>query len=469
MPRTAILYIAERCNQSCVFCLEEDGTWNEFVDPSTQEVIDTLERLRGRGADHITFMGGETFFRKDLPRILFEAKKRGYTRVGVTTNGTVLSKPGFLSELVKAGLDFIEFSIHGHTPELANAIGGTHFTYERQAAALAEIDTLGDLKTIVNVVACRENVAHLLDVATYVSKSFPRIPVQLKFKFTSLLGLALRRADEGDFVRHEDIDFEGMGDALAARGAQVWFYNVPLCRLGRHAAMSHELETLVAGELYFDFDHHGRSNYNDSGEQLEGRVYPESSCGSCVHKPLCPGVEEPYRQRAGAPSPLPIPTSPIELARGALARRAMDPALAEARLAALSRSPRPARFVRGRADGAVRFLHDAAPEPLDLTIDPANGQRAFRTGQHYALSYRRWSDGDPSERPDVRALLDAAALAFERADGAGLALERVRALIGEVAVDGWKSEPLPEGQVPRKKRIPLPLLGPMGDPLTSAR
>ena len=96
MPRTAILYIAERCNQKCVFCLEENGEWAEFIDPSTVEVFGVLDRLRGLGGEHITFMGGETFFRKDLDRIIAHAKEVGYTRVGVTTNGTVLSKPGFI-------------------------------------------------------------------------------------------------------------------------------------------------------------------------------------------------------------------------------------------------------------------------------------------------------------------------------------------------------------------------------------
>ena len=33
--RTAILYIAARCNQDCVFCLEVEKAWVPFVDPST--------------------------------------------------------------------------------------------------------------------------------------------------------------------------------------------------------------------------------------------------------------------------------------------------------------------------------------------------------------------------------------------------------------------------------------------------
>jgi molybdenum cofactor biosynthesis enzyme MoaA len=89
--KTAIMYIAERCNQDCVFCLEVDGSWTPFVDPTTRQVVDQINRLRSRGADQITFMGGETFFRKDLPQIITHAKSIQYKRVGVVTNGTVLS------------------------------------------------------------------------------------------------------------------------------------------------------------------------------------------------------------------------------------------------------------------------------------------------------------------------------------------------------------------------------------------
>ena len=130
------------------------------------------------------------FFRKDLPQILRRAKDVGYTRVGVTTNGTVLSKAGFIRKLADSGLDFIEMSIHAHTPELANTITRNNVTFDRQASALAEISEV-KLFTIVNVVICRENKDHLIDVSRYVLENHRDIPVRFKFKFVSLQGLAM--------------------------------------------------------------------------------------------------------------------------------------------------------------------------------------------------------------------------------------------------------------------------------------
>src|SRR5262245_58959679 len=111
MTRTAIMYVTERCNQACVFCLEEDGTALRPDVPPAQ-VLEDLRSLRARGAEHITFMGGETFLRKDLPSLLGEARRLGFTRLGVTTNGTALASPGFLDRMIGSGLDFVEISVH---------------------------------------------------------------------------------------------------------------------------------------------------------------------------------------------------------------------------------------------------------------------------------------------------------------------------------------------------------------------
>jgi hypothetical protein len=460
MPSTAILYIAERCNQSCVFCLEEDGGWSEFVDPSTEEVYATLERLFARGARQITFMGGETFFRKDLARIVARARALGFARVGVTTNGTVLAKKGFIEGLCDAGLEFIELSVHAHTPALAHAITGEAFTFERQAAAMAEIDATGRLPTIVNVVVCRENHAALADVVRHACDALRRVPLRFKLKFVSLQGLAADAAARAPALAYEEVDLVAVGDELARRGAPFWFYNVPLCRLGPHAARAHEVSTLALDETYFDFDHRGPAAYYGSGHQLEGRVWPERACGGCSLRPVCPGLEETYRRAHGDAALSPRDDDPTPLLAFALADRGADASLAPARLEALRGAPRPARFVRPRPDGALRFLHPALPEPFDLTVDPRrDGAPAFVTTPRFALAYRRFSDGDPSARPDVAALLARATEVLRDADARGLDLDAARAAIVAAAPTGFSLDASTPSAPTRPKRPRLPVLG----------
>ncbi|MFV8749874.1 radical SAM protein [Nannocystaceae bacterium ST9] len=461
MNRTAILYIAERCNQKCVFCLEEDGEWSEFVDPTTQQVYDVLDRLHGRGGRHITFMGGETFFRKDLPRIIARAKQVGFTRVGVTTNGTVLSKPGFIANLTAAGLDFIELSVHAHDEALANRISRNKVTFDRQAKAMAEIDETGSLFTIVNVVICRENKDHLIDVARYVSETLAHVPVKFKFKFVSLQGWALDRARGGEQapLRYDEVDFIALSDFLRARGAAFWFYNVPLCHLGEHAIRSHELGVVSIDERYFDMDHRGPNEYYDSGHQLEGRLWPSASCAECSTLALCPGIEESYRLANGGASLHPRSDDPLALVRWALADRKGDPDHAERRLAELRELPRPTSFIRNRPEGALRFKHPDEALPFDLTVDPrADDKPGFALTEHFVLGYRSRSEADRQPAAQVLALLERAARILADLDAAGATLEQTRTAIMAAPAEGWVAELQTVAARPDRKRGKLAVL-----------
>src|SRR5262249_7681794 len=311
-----------------------------FRDLRAREVTAEITKLRGRGAEHITFMGGETFFRKDLGRILAHARAEGFSRVGVTTNGTVLSKKGFVRELRESGLDFIEFSVHGHTPELSNAIAGTSYTHERQSLALDEIRD-EKLPTIMNVVVCRQNKDHLVDIARYVCERYAGLEVRFKFKFVSLQGLA---AKSEDVLRYQEVDAIPVGDYLAERGVPFWYYNFPLCRLGRHAGHAHEVGTLAVDETYFDYDHWGARGYYDSGHQLLGRVWPTETCGACTMRPLCPGLDEQYRRASGTSALARRTDDPEPILAFALRDRGVDPARAAERLPPLQKAPRPTDF-----------------------------------------------------------------------------------------------------------------------------
>jgi hypothetical protein len=128
--------------------------------------------------------------------------------------------------------------------------------------------------------------------------------------------------------------------------------------------------------------------------------------------------------------------------RHALADRGGDPARAAERLEALRREPRPSRFVRARADGAIRFVHPAEPEPVDLMVEERTwpGRPAFVATPRFILSYRSWAGEDPAARPGVASLLSQAATELGRADGRGDALPSARAAVAGVSVPGWASQ-----------------------------
>ncbi len=432
-----------------MFCLEASHGWREFVAPDTAEVLAIVESLRQRGAENLTFMGGESFFRKDLPRIIGHARGLGMGRIAVATNGTALAHPGLVADMVAAGLDCVELSIHGHTAALANRISGKGFTFERQARAMAEIAATGSLTTVVNLVVCRDNRDHVVDVVDYATEALRgrgpgdrpnrgalgakgRVPLYVKLKFVSRQG---RAATAPSALRYDEIDLVRIGDQLAARGIDFWFDNVPLCRLGDHAGRAHELATLAVDEQYFDLDHHGPDGYYDSGHQLAGRVWPDPPCPTCALRPICAGIEETYRRDHGAAELTPRTDDPLPLIAAARAQRGMDREGAADRLATLAQAARPDRWT---PQGQLCFAHPDESSPIELMVEAAGEDApAYARVGTFALSYRLRSDADRVPSARVRDLLTAAVAALQEAAADGVDLAEARRRVAATRADDW--------------------------------
>jgi len=400
-------------------------------DPATDDAMAELDALRRCGTEHITFMGAETFFRRDLPTLLTHARDMGFTRLGVVTNGTVLAKPGFLAPLVTAGLDFVELSIHGHSPEIANTIADVGFAWERQRLAMRELADAG-VATIVNTVVCRDNREHLVDLATYMADLLGRALLWWKPKFMSYAGATDVVA--GGALRYDEIDPTPLAAWARASDKRLAFWGWPLCRLGPDAALAHELATLATDERYFEVDHGRGARYVDRGHQLGHKVWPAEACGRCAVAAICPGIERSYFAEHGMGELAPRSDDPRELLADALARAGVSQ----------NELPNLAPRAFGNAvPGEVRVVwcSNAHPEPLVLTVAPADPERpAYRRTPRFALSYGPWSAGDPFARPDVVAALDAAVATLAEADRAGASLAETGAALETAVPLGFRAE-----------------------------
>jgi len=464
---TAIVNITQRCNQHCSFCLEKDSRRVGLPDPSTEEVFAELAKLWEQGARQITFMGGETLLRKDAPQVLAEARRLGFTRVGVATNGTALAREGYIDLLRSQGLDFVEFSLHGHTPELANAIAGTSFTFQRQARALRLLQD-AQLPTMFNVVACRENKDVLPEIADYILDRSPHIPGLIKIKFLSLQGRAREEAERsGRALAYDEVDAVGLGDHLTARGAAFLYDDFPLCRLGPYAHLASETVGFARNERYFDLEGANERKYCDSCYQLAFRVWPRATCHSCSLRSICPGVEENYFRANPSPALLTQTADPVGVMARCLSDLGGDPASAADRVALLSNLLRPdelshpAVAAEGEADASLPdasedpsrrkrkrsalfvFVSKNSPNSLDLWIEEGEtveeeSKRLFARTRRFALSYKSSPQRPEAMTSGGRTLLDALADELRQADERELPLNKARlALVRRARANGW--------------------------------
>ncbi len=105
------LEVTYRCNLKCDFCFEKDTVLNKRLDELTLDEIRDLAKQARRHYASFFVTGGEPFVRKDCTDIL-ETLLRAGCKAGVNTNGMLLN-PERIDRLVKAGLNFIIFSING--------------------------------------------------------------------------------------------------------------------------------------------------------------------------------------------------------------------------------------------------------------------------------------------------------------------------------------------------------------------
>lgn len=110
-----------RCNNRCVFCLEGSHSGEglernrttfgrDFLTP--EEFREVLRRFQDLSAP-LLFAGGEPTMNPHLPELVAAAHRAGFRRIGLQTNGRMLSYPGYLLKLVGAGLRRVGISLHG--------------------------------------------------------------------------------------------------------------------------------------------------------------------------------------------------------------------------------------------------------------------------------------------------------------------------------------------------------------------
>ncbi|MAG50275.1 hypothetical protein CL621_01380 [archaeon] len=114
--RKLVIVTGYKCNNNCRFCY--DSNKRKIPDETTNKIISDLREGRKNRCRYVDFIGGEPTIRKDIITLIKYAKKLGYTRICMTTNGRMLSYEPFLEKIINAGLNSVIFSIHGHTPEL---------------------------------------------------------------------------------------------------------------------------------------------------------------------------------------------------------------------------------------------------------------------------------------------------------------------------------------------------------------
>jgi MoaA/NifB/PqqE/SkfB family radical SAM enzyme len=144
------------CNIRCVYCNVEGGDDQRlYARPQIEPVIDgaaekLLREPARRGVPTLEFIGGDPSLHPELHRLVRYARDKGFRQVTMCSNGVLLLRPGYLDQLVEAGLTGIRFSFHDHRPEVANALADVGGLGNRYLEVAEHLLSRTDLRVYVN-------------------------------------------------------------------------------------------------------------------------------------------------------------------------------------------------------------------------------------------------------------------------------------------------------------------------------
>ena len=164
-PMALLAELTHRCPLACPYCSNPLELVRANAELSTEQWIEIFRQAAAMGVLHLHLSGGEPASRRDLVELTRAAAGFGlYTNL--ITSGVGLNEAR-IAELADAGLDHLQLSIQGVTPEKADHVGGYKGGYARKMA-VAEWTRAAGIPLTVNAVCHKQNmeeIGAMLDLA----------------------------------------------------------------------------------------------------------------------------------------------------------------------------------------------------------------------------------------------------------------------------------------------------------------
>lgn len=300
--KTALL-LGYKCNNNCLFCYAGDK--RSINSMSTAEAKKQLKAAASRGSTFVDFLGGEPTIRKDLIELIAYSKELGFKTISITTNGRMFSNKEYAEQIVKAGLNSVVFSIHGHNAELHDYLSNTKGAFDQCISGFQNIRSLSkNIYICTNTVILKSNIKFLPKIAENNAKIGTNA---MEFIFPHPRGNAFKNFDEMVPYLEELIDVVPKTVmAGVSRGINhCWFRYVPMCYM---YSFIRYLSEYIARDMLAE-QHIGPEFEDLSVEEnraAHGRV-KGPQCYGCKYFNVCEGIFKEYAEKRGFEELIPVP------------------------------------------------------------------------------------------------------------------------------------------------------------------
>lgn len=259
-----------------------------------EQIFTTIDKAAADGATEIGYSGGEPTVHPRMIEIIRYARDKGFTYQSMNTNGIKFKKEAYCRDIIDAGLNSIDFSIHGHTDEIHDGLvarKGALAAIRKGCGFLRDLKKEYRFHLSATVVVTRENHKNLIDVCRLLTE----------------LGMDNKRikyAYEGN-LRHEAIINHVMPyqevvpsvkeaiDYLVTTHRGFHITHIPLCLMGEYAAFSRDFERRNTLMVF--------KKEAEVGDEAHHFRQDADECTRCVLSNLCTRLDGAYEGYHGRP------------------------------------------------------------------------------------------------------------------------------------------------------------------------
>ncbi len=276
-PQKLIVNVTYVCNNHCTFCAV--GTRTQIDGHPTRQ-REHLTKYRRHGVRMVDFDGGEPTLNPELIPLVRYARKLGYDRVNVTTNGRLCAYEKFAKDLVTSGLTTLLFSVHGPDAKSHAQQVGVAEAFEQTVDGIRNCVRLAPegVELGMNITITKGNHEKLPEVA--------QLAWDLGLKWLNIQFLT----PFGRATKWVAPDTQHAAD-IAMRVIDAWknrmkleVINLPFCFMpGYEAHMTGDLNKLSRHMIFVNNETVNLADY-----LAERRVH-KAECGPCPHRCFCGG------------------------------------------------------------------------------------------------------------------------------------------------------------------------------------
>lgn len=291
-----VIFAGYKCNNRCIFCINYDK--RDIPSPTTDEIKNEIIEARKRGSTYLELIGGEPTIRPDIVNLIQFAKKLKFETIMIATNGRMLSYEDFARTILKAGLNSIVFSLHGHTAKLHDSLTQVpgSFTQINQGIKnvqkiIKELNLNVSLGTNTTIV--KQNYKYLPQIGEYIRKlglynaEFIFVDPTYGGAYDNFNKIVPKISDIAPFI-HKCLD---IGRKYKIPHWHVRY--VPLCYFQDYLNQISELYEI---QIYSNTEHVAPDFYDSDAiknRQVIGRVKP-NKCRKCKLYNKCEGIWKEY-------------------------------------------------------------------------------------------------------------------------------------------------------------------------------